>query len=168
MPAGIPQIQVQFLVDANGILNVSAVERRSGKRASIQVAPRYGLSREEVDRLERESLQHAREDMHAHRIIDLAVNAQLDIKWITEAMERVDGPAATSPTEAAQQALPALEPAYRDDLLGRIATLKGFIERARSSPEAVDADAFHRAKEDLDKASVRLHEISIARSLSDR
>src|SRR5690606_24435671 len=88
MPAGIPQIEVEFLVDANGILSVQAVERRSGKRASIQVVPRYGLTREEVDRMEAESYAHAREDMHAHRVIDLAVNSQLDIKWIRQAMQR--------------------------------------------------------------------------------
>jgi molecular chaperone DnaK (HSP70) len=150
MPAGIPQIEVEFLVDSNGILSVTAGERRSGKRASIQIVPRHGLSREEVDRMERESFQHARQDMHAHRVIDLAVNAALDIKWIREAMARVGDD---------------LEAAYRANLDSMIATLQRFIDESRSSPTGVDADAFHRAKQSLDEASVRLHEIAIAQSL---
>jgi molecular chaperone DnaK (HSP70) len=44
MPAGIPQVEVEFLVDANGVLNVSAHERRSGRRAALQVVPNHGLT----------------------------------------------------------------------------------------------------------------------------
>jgi molecular chaperone DnaK (HSP70) len=150
MPAGIPQIEIEFLVDSNGILNVAAGERRSGKRASIQVVPRYGLTPEEVDRIERESIAHAREDMHAHRVIDLAVNAGLDIKWIREAMTRVEGD---------------LDAEYRAKLQAMIATLQKFVDEARAQPAKVDADEFFQAKDALDKASVRLHEIAIAQSL---
>ncbi len=152
MPAGIPQIEVEFLVDANGILNVSAVERRSAKRAAIQIMPRYGLTREEVDKAELASYEHAREDMHAHRVIDLAVNSRLDIKWICEAMGRVgDG----------------IEDDYRAQLNTKIAELQQFIDQSKSDPKGVDADAFHESKESLDKESVRLHEIAIAASLRD-
>ncbi|MDY7107450.1 MAG: Hsp70 family protein [Planctomycetota bacterium] len=152
MPAGIPQIEVEFLVDANGILNVSAVERRSGKRAAIQIMPRYGLTRQEVDEIEAASYEHAKEDMHAHRVIDLAVNARLDIKWIREAMERVgDG----------------LEEDYRRQLEEKIGKLQQFIDASREDAAGVDADAFHAAKDALDRESVRLHEIAIARSLQE-
>jgi molecular chaperone DnaK (HSP70) len=149
MPAGIPQIEVEFLVDSNGILNVTAGERRSGKRASIQVVPRYGLTREDVNHMERESIMHAREDMHAHRVIDLAVNAGLDIKWIRAAMARVDN----------------LDVSYRAELESKITTLEVLIDQARRQPSSVDADVFFRAKEALDKASMRVHEIAIAQSL---
>jgi molecular chaperone DnaK (HSP70) len=150
MPAGIPQIEVEFLVDANGILNVTAGERRSGKRASIQIVPRYGLTRDEVDRMERESFTHAREDMHAHRVIDLAVNAGLDIKWIREAMARVQND---------------LDAGYHRELDAMIAKLQKFIDKSHLQPAQVNADEFFRAKDALDKASVRLHEIAIAQSL---
>jgi molecular chaperone DnaK (HSP70) len=153
MPAGIPQIEVEFLVDANGILTVSAVERRSGKRASIQVAPRFGLSRDEVDAMEAQALAHAREDMRMHRVIDLAVNAALDLKWISEALDRVRD---------------ELEPAYRAELEARMQRLRGLIEQARAAPGGIQADEFHRAKEELDRASMRLHEIAIARSLREQ
>ena len=44
MPAGIPKIEVEFLVDANGVLGVTAAEVRSGIRAAVQVVPTYGLT----------------------------------------------------------------------------------------------------------------------------
>ncbi|MEL7483815.1 MAG: Hsp70 family protein, partial [Planctomycetota bacterium] len=82
MPAGIPQLEVAFLVDASGVLNVTAHEKRSGKRAQLQVVPNHGLTRDEVDAIERDSLTHAREDMTHHRVVDLIVNSKLDLKWI--------------------------------------------------------------------------------------
>lgn len=71
MPANMPRIQVTFLIDANGILSVSAREMRSGKEASVQITPSHGLTREEVDRMVKESYIHAMADMTAHRLIDL-------------------------------------------------------------------------------------------------
>ena len=152
MPAGVPQIEVEFVVDVNGILDVSAVERRSGRRAAIQVAPSHGLARDEVDRMERESFAHARDDMRIHRVIDLVVNASLDIKWIGDALQRVRSD---------------LDPAYAADLDGRIASLRNAVEAARRDPVAANADVLAEAKQALDVASVRLHEIAIARSLRE-
>jgi len=152
MPAGIPQVAVEFLVDSNGILNVSARERRSGTQASIQIVPSRGLTREEVDRMERESLDHARSDMRVHRVIDLSVNAALDVKWIGEALARVRS---------------ELEPAYAVLVDARLAEVASLIEAARRDPSAVDAEAFHGAKQSLDELSMRVHEVSIARSLRE-
>lgn len=150
MPAGIPQVQVEFLVDENGVLEVTAFERRSGKRAGIQVVPSYGLTPAEVDRMERESLLHARSDMHLHRVVDLAVNARLDLKWIGEALERVRGDLAEATVEAVE---------------AHMLRLKGFLALAERAPGQVDANAFQRSKEELDRASVPVHEAAIARSL---
>jgi molecular chaperone DnaK len=150
MPAGIPQLEVEFLVDSNGVLNVSAHERRSGKRASLQIVPNHGLSREEVDRMEAESIEHAREDMERHRIVDLVANSKLDLKWIGERLIAVGE---------------ELEPEYRSELEQRCSTLGTMVERAEADWRSVDANAFHRAKEDLDRASMRMHEVSIRRSL---
>ena len=71
MPAGAPRIKVSFLIDANGILNVSAREERSGREASVQITPAAGLTKDEIDRMVRESVRHARQDMAAHRLIDV-------------------------------------------------------------------------------------------------
>jgi molecular chaperone HscA len=151
MPAGIPQIEVEFLVDENGVLVVSAVERRSGKRASIQVVPAHGLTAEEVERMERESIRHAREDLTLHRVIDLRVNSALDLGWIEAALARVR---------------PLVDPAVVAEVEFRMAELRGFIAAADRDAAAVDADAFHRAKDALDRASVPVHEASIRESLA--
>ncbi len=150
MPAGIPQVQVEFLVDASGVLTVSAVERRSGKRADLQIVPNHGLTREEVDRIERESLEHAREDMTRHRIVDLIANSKLDLKWIGDRLNKL-GPQV--PTD------------YAAELRRQIKTLAALVSAAENDWSSVNADTFHTAKEDMDRASVRLHEISIAESL---
>lgn len=150
MPAGIPQVEVEFTVDANGVLQVRAGERRSGQRASVQVVPSYGLTTEEVERMERESLTHAREDMRRHRIIDLAVNAALDAKWISDALDRVRE---------------RLDAAVVDAVDQELHRVRAFISLAKTAPESVDANAFHQAKESLDRASVPVHEAAIAESL---
>lgn len=152
MPAGIPQIEVEFLVDANGVLGVSAVERRSGKRASLQVIPNHGLTNDEVERIERESFTHAREDMTRHRVVDLVVNSRLDIKWIGERLAKH------------RSLLPA---AYAAELDEKIHALKAMADAGDADWTSVDAEAFAKAKEALDKASVRLQEISIAQSLRE-
>jgi molecular chaperone DnaK (HSP70) len=150
MPAGIPQIEVEFLVDENGVLGVTAAERRSGRRASVQVVPTYGLTAEDVDRMEAESFAHAREDMRAHRVIDLCANARLDLHWIADALGRVRA---------------ELDPGYVAELDASMARLAGLLEAAGRDHRAVDPDHFHRAKEELDRLSVRVHEVAIARSL---
>jgi len=71
MPAGAPRVQVTFLLDANGILDVSARELRSGNTASVQITPAHGLTRDEVDSMVNDSYVHAVEDLNAHRLIDL-------------------------------------------------------------------------------------------------
>ncbi len=150
MPAGVPQVEVEFLIDANGVLTVRAVERRSGRRASLQVVPNHGLSAEEVDRIERESFAHAREDMTRHRIVDFVANSRLDLKWIGERLERHRA---------------ELDPAYAASL-GRIAdALRSLVEAADADWRSVDPNALHAAKEALDRESVRLQEIAIAASL---
>lgn len=152
MPAGIPRLRVDFLVDANGVLSVSAEEERSGRRVALQVVPNHGLTREEVARIERESVTHAREDMARHRVADLAVSARLDAGWIERQLARVGD---------------ALEPAYRGELGARLAEVRGFLERAEADWRSVDADAFLGAREALDRASVRLQEVAIARTLEE-
>jgi molecular chaperone DnaK (HSP70) len=150
MPAGVPQVEVEFLVDASGVLNVGAHERRSGRRAAIQIVPNHGLTREEVDRMEADAFAHAREDMTRHRIVDLITNSKLDLKWIGERFERFRE---------------KLEPGYAEDLRSQISNLKSMVEAAERDWRSVDANGFYEAKNALDRASVRLQEIGIAESL---
>ena len=75
MPAGLPRIEVKFLIDANGILHVSAREQRSGKEAQIEVKPTYGLTDSQVEDMIIASFDHAQEDFRKRQVIEARVEA---------------------------------------------------------------------------------------------
>ena len=70
MAAGIPRVEVKFLIDANGILHVSAREQRSGKEAEIQVQPSYGLTDDQVESMILDSFDNAEEDFRRRQLIE--------------------------------------------------------------------------------------------------
>ncbi|MBV9573329.1 MAG: Fe-S protein assembly chaperone HscA [Acidobacteriales bacterium] len=76
MPAGLPRIEVKFLIDANGILHVSAREQRSGKQAEIDVQPSYGLTDEQVESMILDSFDNAEEDFRQRQLIEARSEAQ--------------------------------------------------------------------------------------------
>jgi Fe-S protein assembly chaperone HscA len=75
MPAGLARIEVRFLIDANGILNVTARDARTGKEQSVDVKPSYGLSDEQVEAMIRESFEKAEEDMRERQVRESRVEA---------------------------------------------------------------------------------------------
>ena len=84
MPAGLPRIEVKFLIDADGILNVSARELRTEKFQSIEVKPTYGLTDEQVETMILESFEHAESDIETRLVIEARNEAQ----QILEACEK--------------------------------------------------------------------------------
>src|SRR5947207_8829273 len=76
MVAGIPRIEVKFLIDANGILHVSAREQRSGQEAQIEVQPSYGLTDEQVESMLLESYDYAEEDFRQRQVIEARHEAE--------------------------------------------------------------------------------------------
>ncbi|HTZ96431.1 MAG TPA: Fe-S protein assembly chaperone HscA [Terriglobales bacterium] len=70
MAAGMPRIEVKFLIDANGILHVSAREQRSGKEAEIEVQPSYGLTDEQVESMILDSFDYAEEDFRQRQLVE--------------------------------------------------------------------------------------------------
>jgi Fe-S protein assembly chaperone HscA len=76
MPAGLPRIEVRFLIDANGILHVSAREQRSGKEAEIQVQPSYGLTDDQVENMILESFDMAEQDFAERQVIEARNEAE--------------------------------------------------------------------------------------------
>ena len=75
MPAGLARIEVRFLIDANGILNVTARDARTGKEQSVEVKPSYGLTEEQVEAMIRESFEKAEEDMRERQVREARVEA---------------------------------------------------------------------------------------------
>ncbi len=84
MPAGQPRIEVKFLIDANGILHVSAREQRSGTKAEIDVQPSYGLTDEQVENMILESFDYAEQDFHERQVIE----ARNEAETIQAALEK--------------------------------------------------------------------------------
>jgi Fe-S protein assembly chaperone HscA len=76
MAAGMPRVEVKFLIDANGILHVSAREQRSGKQAEIEVQPSYGLTDEQVEGMILDSFDSAEEDFRQRQIIEARNEAE--------------------------------------------------------------------------------------------
>ena len=76
MVAGMPRVEVKFLIDANGILHVSAREQRSGKEAEIDVQPGYGLTDEQVENMLLESFDYAEEDFRQRQVIEARREAE--------------------------------------------------------------------------------------------
>ncbi len=75
MPAGMARIEVRFLIDANGILSVTAKDARTGQEQSIEVKPSYGLTDEQVEAMIEASIEHAQEDLDAAQVAMARVDA---------------------------------------------------------------------------------------------
>lgn len=86
LPAGVPRIEVNFLIDANGILNVSARDVRTGVSQSVAVKPSYGLSDDEVERMIGESFKFAEQDFKARQLIEARNEAEAILKATEKAL----------------------------------------------------------------------------------
>ena len=88
LPAGIPRIEVTFLIDANGILNVSARDVRTGVSQSVAVKPSYGLSDDEVERMIGESFKFAVDDLKARQLIEARTEAEAILMATEKALKQ--------------------------------------------------------------------------------
>jgi len=75
-PAGLPRIEVAFLIDANGILQVAAKDMRTGEQHSIEVLPSYGISDTEIERMLEESIEHAEQDFAERQLIEARTESE--------------------------------------------------------------------------------------------
>ncbi len=120
-PAGLARVEVTFLLDANGILNVTARDLKSGKAASVEVQPSYGLTDEQVERMLIESFEHAEQDIRSRQVLDARTEAETILMAAARAMNDYEEDA-VSPEERAkiQEAVSALEEACRGEDAGLI------------------------------------------------
>ena len=107
LPAGLPRIAVTFLVDADGVLRVTAREQRTGAEASIQIVPSFGLTRDEVRRMMFESIEHAQADYVAREAIDVRNKAEAMVRGTRKALAMAELP--PDQTYAVNKACKALE-----------------------------------------------------------
>ena len=86
MPAGLPKIEMTFLIDANGILQVQAKEQRTGKAASIEVKPTYGLTDVDVERMVEDSFTYAEADVETRMLIEARNEADTVLTHVERAL----------------------------------------------------------------------------------
>ena len=135
-PRGVPQIEVSFDIDANGIVNVSAKDMGTGKEQSIKITASSGLSEDDIQRLVREAETHATEDKKKQEIIEARNHADSLIYGTEKSLADLGDKA---------------DAALKSDIEGKIATLRKLME-------GEDADAIKAATEDLSKTSHKLAE----------
>ena len=90
MPAGMPRVQVQFQIDANGILSVTARELRTDVEQSIEVKPSYGLTDEQVEQMLLDSFEHAEEDFEKRLLIEARNEAESVVRHTEKTLRSTD------------------------------------------------------------------------------
>ncbi len=108
LPAGVPRIEVTFLIDANGILNVTARDVRTGQSQSIEVKPSYGLSDEEVERMIGDSFKFAADDLKARQLIEARTEADAILAATEKALSHGGHLIGQAEAESIRRALSAL------------------------------------------------------------
>jgi molecular chaperone DnaK/molecular chaperone HscA len=145
MVAGLPRIEVKFLIDANGILQVSAREQRSGQAAQVEVKPTYGLTDEQVEAMILESFDMAEEDITARQVIE----AKNEAETILDAVEKG-----------------AKTPAWQQLTSVEHEEIKAAAKEVKSSIRGGDYRIIRKAIEQLDKKTRRFAEIMMDSAVS--
>jgi molecular chaperone DnaK len=129
-PRGIPQIEVSFDIDANGILNVNAKDKATGKEQSIRIESSSGLSDTEIDKLVNDAKKHESEDKEKREKIDLVNQAEHLIyeteKNVKEHGEKLDDPEKESLTEKVEELKKAKESGSVDNIKSAMESLNAF------------------------------------------
>ena len=143
MPAGMPKIEVTFLIDANGILQVEAKELRTGKAASIEVKPTYGLTEHDVERMIEESFEYAEADVETRMLIETRNEADTVITHVERSL---------------RQGADLVDATERASIDAALAELK-------AARETLDRDRIREATTALNRATERLAELMMDAAL---
>jgi len=114
-PRGIPQIEVSFDIDANGILNVSAKDKATGKKQSIVIKASSGLSEDEVKRMVKDAEAHADEDRKLHELVQARNHADGMIHATEKSLKELDGNVDAAEKTAIEKAIDELKQAVKGD-----------------------------------------------------
>lgn len=141
-PRGVPQIEVTFDIDANGIVHVSAKDLATGREQSIKITASSGLSEDEIQRMIKESELHAEEDRHKRQLVEARNNADNLIYQTEKNLKEYSDKIEASDRQA----------------------IEGAISRLRGVMDGTDLEAIRRASEELQTASHRLAEAMYAKA----
>jgi molecular chaperone HscA len=108
MAAGAARVRVTFQVDADGLLSVSAKESSSGVEASVAVKPSYGLADADIERMLRDSFEHAKEDVHARALAEYRVEGARLIEATRSALQADRGLLSEEESRSIEEAIESL------------------------------------------------------------
>jgi molecular chaperone DnaK len=150
LPAGVPRLEVTFLIDANGILSVSATDLRTGRERTVEVKPSYGLVDEDIERMLEESMDYAEEDVRQRQVREARVEADMILHATRESLAR-------------EGAL--LEPGEAERVHAVVATL----EKARAGEDYVAIrDAVDALSRETEPFARRIMDRSLSDALAHR
>ncbi|MCT7735209.1 MAG: molecular chaperone DnaK [Lactobacillus iners] len=128
-PRGVPQIQVTFDIDKNGIVNVSAKDMGTGKEQKITIKSSTGLSDEEIKRMQKEAEEHAEEDKKKKEEADLRNEVDQVIFSTNKTLEEVKGKLSDNDIKPVEDALEALKKAKKDNDLAAMKEKKDALSK---------------------------------------
>jgi molecular chaperone DnaK len=137
-PAGLPRIEVKFLIDANGILQVAAKDLRTGEQRTIEVQPSYGISDNEIERMLEESIEYAEQDFAERQVIEARTESESILAATAKALAN---------TQSAN--LPAEE----------VAAIEAAIAALKQAAAGPDYKLIRKSIDDLNHATEHLAEI---------
>ena len=141
-PRGTPQIEVSFDIDSNGILQVKATDKGTGKEHSVRIDGSSGLSEDEVERMRKEADAHADEDKARRELVDLKNQAEHMIHETEKQLDEHKDKLSEEDVQAIQSAKDDLAEAAKSDDKEKIeAALNTFQEKAQKLGEAIYAEA---------------------------
>jgi molecular chaperone DnaK len=148
-PRGVPQVEVTFDIDANGIVHVSARDKGTGKEQQIVIQSSGGLSKDEIENMVRNAEKHAEEDRKKKEVVE-AINSAESIVHDTE-----------TKMEEYKDQLPAEECTQLKEHIGKVRTM--LTNRDNETVESIK-----KATSDLQQASLKLFEMAYKKMASDR
>jgi molecular chaperone DnaK (HSP70) len=144
-PAGLPRIEVKFLIDANGILQVGAKDTRTGEQRTIEVQPSYGISDTEIERMLEESIEYAEQDFAERQTIEARTEAETILAATAKALN------------SSQAAI--LPHAEREAIDAAVAALKESVSRS-------DYKLIRKRIDELNNATMHLAELVMNSAVS--
>ncbi len=143
-PAGLARVEVKFLIDANGILQVAARDLRTGEQSSIEVQPSYGLTDAEMEKMLEESIEFAEQDFAQRQLIEARVEADTILNATVKALAREEA-----------QSLPLAERADIDSA----------VRNLRQAVAGTDYKLVRQRIDELNRATEHLAEIGMNKAL---
>ncbi len=148
-PRGVPQIEVTFDIDANGILSVSAKDKGTGKEQSIRIEGSCGLSDEEIEKMKKEAEEHAEEDQKQEELLDAKSEAESLIYGFEKTKKEMGDDFPKEDIEEIEEELKELEELKETDDVEKAEEIKEKTEKLSEKVQKIGAKVYEKkAKED--------------------